>query len=178
MRTVRSDDKRAILEAALSRYEGPLVRFCLRLIGDREIAREIVQEAFLRLWKHRQSVAGEGGGSWLYRVCRNLAFDLGRKRKRQQALLRGLAPDIGPDLGSALESLPDQARVLAALDRLDPSVQEVVLLKFQGGLSYREIAAITDRTVSHVGVILHEAVKEIRRSLDEQPAPRHQGGKR
>jgi RNA polymerase sigma-70 factor (ECF subfamily) len=67
---------------------------------------------------------------------------------------------------------------LAALDRLDPSVQEVVLLKFQGGLSYREIAAITDRTVSHVGVILHEAVKEIRRSLDEQPAPRHQGGKR
>ncbi len=60
----------------------------------------------------------------------------------------------------------------ALLHLLTDRQQEVVRLKFQGGLSYREIAEVMDTTVTNVGVLLHKAIKKIRRSIDDgQSAP-------
>jgi RNA polymerase sigma-70 factor (ECF subfamily) len=61
--------------------------------------------------------------------------------------------------GSAGEQV---SRVLAQLQRLPQRQQEILRLKFQGGLSYKQIAEVMGLTVSHVGVLIHTALKSIR----------------
>jgi RNA polymerase sigma-70 factor (ECF subfamily) len=61
--------------------------------------------------------------------------------------------------------------VLALIGELPDRQQEVVRLKFQGGLSYREIAEVMDTTANNVGVLLHTAVKAIRTRMAAAPCP-------
>jgi RNA polymerase sigma-70 factor (ECF subfamily) len=60
---------------------------------------------------------------------------------------------------------PAGVAVLALLDTLNDTQQEVLRLKFQGGLSYKEIAAVMDITANHVGVLIHHAIKALRERL-------------
>lgn len=57
--------------------------------------------------------------------------------------------------------------LLRYVDRLTPAQQEVLRLKFQSGLSYKEIAEVTDKSVNHVGVILHQALKRLKAHLTD-----------
>ena len=57
--------------------------------------------------------------------------------------------------------------LLSYVEQLTPSQQEVVRLKFQTGLSYKEIAEVTDKSVNHVGVLLHQALKRLKALVSE-----------
>ena len=57
---------------------------------------------------------------------------------------------------------PRTPALLEMLDSLSPTQSEALRLKFQGGLSYKEIAAVMDITANHVGVIIHNAIKALR----------------
>ena len=73
------------------------------------------------------------------------------------------AGDDTPD--AAAEQKDSMARVLQQLDRLPDNQQDVIRLKFQNELSYREIAEITGLTVSNVGFLLHVGLKRLRELL-------------
>jgi RNA polymerase sigma-70 factor (ECF subfamily) len=64
-----------------------------------------------------------------------------------------------------LEASETQASVLALIDRLPPNQQEVIRLKFQNGFSYKEIARITELSVTNVGFLIHTAVTRLRREF-------------
>ena len=74
-----------------------------------------------------------------------------------------------PAPGNLAERNDSAAQVLDLVDRLPANQQEVIRLKFQSGLSYREISRVTGLTVSHVGVLIHTGIKAIRTRLN--PAP-------
>lgn len=157
------------VSAAIVAYQRLLTHYTAGVTGNLEIAREIVQEAFLRLWKSEgEKIAPSGEKPWLLRVCRNLAIDF---RRREGKVIP--TEDIdnvafhGPvDAGARDEELCELQTLLATLK---PKEQEVVRLRFQHDLSYKEIAAVTDLSVSHVGVILHEALKKLKEHFS-QPA--------
>ena len=65
----------------------------------------------------------------------------------------------------------DAGHVMKILETLPEAQQEAVYLRFQGGLSYQEIAEVTGKSVSHVGVLLHSAVKAIRAHMDQMTRP-------
>jgi len=174
----RGDRPNPVLEA-LERYEGPLLQYAGHLLGDGDRARDVVQEAFCRLIANPpRAVLGDPAAngqlaSWLYTVCRNLAMDVRRKERRMTTLPTPLAenrPAAQPGPDTAAQQAEDTERVHAAIDRLPPAQQEVVRLKFQHELSYRQIAEITGKSVTNVGVTLHHAIKAIRRQLDIQTA--------
>ena len=102
-------------------------------------------------------------------VCRNRAIDHHRKEKRMkvpadsQALER--VPDTAPATANVLELQQAHSQILGALAALPKNQQEVVRLKFQNGLSYKEISRITGLSVSNVGFLLHTAMKTLRGSL-------------
>jgi len=159
----------AWIRAALDRYEGPLTRYAARLTGDLDRARDLVQETFLRLCR-----AGEGRvrarlPEWLYTVCRNRAIDVGRKESRMKPLAEGGAEkrasrEPAPEEAAQQEELRGRvARLLATLSRKE---QEVIRLKFQEGLSYREISRVTRLSVSHVGYLIHTGIRSVRRQLE------------
>jgi RNA polymerase sigma factor (sigma-70 family) len=72
--------------SALERYECPLTRYAVRLVGDRDVARDAVQHAFLKLCDVERAQVDDHLAAWLYTVCRNKALDLIRGRDRVEPL--------------------------------------------------------------------------------------------
>jgi RNA polymerase sigma-70 factor (ECF subfamily) len=149
---------------ALARYERPLLAYAARLTGDAERARDVVQETFLRLCARGEPESAE----WLYTVCRNLALDVRRKERpmvttSEGAVLDRASGEPGPD-GEA-ERRDSVSRVLRVLAGLPENQREVLRLKFQHGLSYREIAGVTELSVSNVGFLIHRGLKSLRERL-------------
>ena len=153
---------------ALERFEGPLTLYAARLVGDAHRARDVVQEAFLRLCREERAGVDDHLAAWLYRVTRNLAMDVRRREKHMERTNSAVVDERGgtgqaPD--AAAEAGDEHAKALRALGALPETQQEVVRLKFRHGLSYREIAEVTGLSASHVGVLIHEGMKTLRRRL-------------
>jgi len=160
------------VRAAVAQYEAPLIRYALRFSGDLETARDIVQDTLLKLCRADRSEVEPHLAQWLYTVCRNRAVDVGRKEGRMNHSHTEVA-DLASERDAAPHAPAERAesyrRVLALLATLPPRQQEVIRLKFQEGLSYKEIAGITQLTANHVGVIIHEGIKTLRARLGATP---------
>ena len=174
-----SDESRASadwIRAVLEEHEAPLLRYALRLTGDVERARDVVQETFLRLCRAEPATVDGHLGPWLFRVCRQRAIDQRRKEQRMpatvsQTLHECVSTEPNPSL--RLEQLDENHALLRVLATLPMNQQEVVRLKFQAGLSYREITYITGLSVSNVGFLLHTALARLREhvTIDEATTP-------
>ncbi|UCD75349.1 MAG: sigma-70 family RNA polymerase sigma factor [Phycisphaerales bacterium] len=156
----------AWVTAAVERFEGPLTSYATRMLGgDVERARDVVQDAFLKLCQEDRAKVNGHLAQWLYTVCRNRALDVGRKEQRMTPL--------GDRQLESADERPQQppeesgGPLLALLASLPPRQQEAVRLKFQGGLSYREISTVMETTANNVGVLIHTALKTIREKLGE-----------
>jgi RNA polymerase sigma-70 factor (ECF subfamily) len=162
------------LRKALDDFETPLIRYARSLLGDLDRARDVVQETFLRLCQQDRSSVEDHLPQWLFRVCRNLAIDLFRREVPMQTvdgMTAETLPAQSPDPADQMETTERLDRVKRLLAGLSSNQQEVVRLKFQDGLSYREISDITGLSVSNVGFLIHTAVKTIRsRTLAQEAA--------
>jgi len=179
------------IRAALRRYEGSLVSYALHLLRDPDRARDLVQEAFLRLCaqgpESRERIAPHLA-EWLFTVCRNLAIDQRRKERRMSLLgdapwnAEGGSDDSGsrlhgdwvasadPEPGDVAERNDVYAQVLRSMTDLPDNQQEVIRLKFQHGLSYKQISQVTKLSVTNVGFLIHTGIKTLKRRLAvEQP---------
>ncbi len=146
------------LEQQVRAYEQRLLRYCCRFTRA-EVAREIVQESFVRLWNQFDKVRGRER-EWLFHVARNLAVDHLRREKSVR-----LVDEEGVTLPAAEATISfreDLSQLQDCLARLRPAEREVVRLKFQEGMSYQEISSVTGHSVSYVGVLLHQAVEKMR----------------
>ena len=167
-----TDPKRQWIQEALDRYEGPLTRYAERLTGDLDRARDVVQETFLKLCTcDRERVEG-GLREWLFTVTRNRALDVGKKERRMKPLADGAAEAqtcTAPAPSDLMAVREDKSRLTELLADLPPNQQEVLRLKFQEGMSYKEISAITKHTISNVGYLIHVGVKSLRHKMKVQP---------
>lgn len=168
--TADVDVERSV-EAVIAEYQSPLLRYATRILNDPDAAQDVVQQTFIKLCRHWRN--GERPtkqlSSWLYRVTHNNAVDHIRKENRLRLLHRNQAEEV-PTMAAASQGrdLEHRDRLQLAmkhLRKLDPSEQQVVLLRLQQGKSYREIAEITRRSEGNVGCILHHAVKKLSKSL-------------
>jgi RNA polymerase sigma factor (sigma-70 family) len=167
---------RALLCDALERYEQPLLGYALRLTGCPERARDVVQDVFLRLCRADPARLDGRLAEWLYTVCRNRASDVRRKERRMTSIsaistgpaaadLVSSAPATSPAPAAAMVLREETSRVQQAIATLTLRQQEALRLKFQAGLSYRQIALVMHTTVGNVGVMLHTAIKGLRARL-------------
>jgi RNA polymerase sigma factor (sigma-70 family) len=156
------------IEELFMALESPLLAYAMRLVGGLEVAEDIVQEAFMRL--HAQFEDVREPKKWLYRTVHNLALNQRRDASKIVALnLKGDNGDAAGVDATDPQPLPDEqiARlegiglVRLSLETLDKRSRELVRLKFNEGLSYKEIAGKTGLTVSHVGYLLHHAIKAV-----------------
>jgi len=162
-------DAASFVREALAQHEAALMRYAKSITGDVERARDVVQETFVRLWQADREQLGEHVAPWLFTVCRNRALDVARKEGRMQPV-GAAAVEVAAEAGDTplAQTLRKEAtsRVLAGVEGLPANQREVVRLKFQAGLSYKEISAVTGLTVSNVGYLLHHAIKALRDSVE------------
>lgn len=166
-----ASDASTFVREALVRHEAALMRYARSLTGDAERARDVVQETFLRLWQADRDVIGERLAPWLFTVCRNHALDVARREVRMQPVVGAALEETRADEGDTPlgEALRKEAtsRLLTGMAELPANQREVVRLKFQAGLSYKEISEVTGLSVGNVGYLLHHAIKALRDSVGE-----------
>jgi len=157
-----------LVEHALSEYESPLIGYAVGIVHDRDRARDVVQDTFIRLYQQDVEKVKAGLKSWLYTVCRNRALDVLRKEKRMvvvddevfaQEESKSLGPDIVTDQQERVKEM------MGFLDRLSDNQQLVIRLKFEQGMSYKEISDETGLKSGNVGFLLHGGLKQLREML-------------
>ena len=165
---------RRFVRDALERFEGPLLLYARRLLGDDDRARDLVQDTFLKLCRLPPAEVETRAPhlrEWLFTVCRNGAIDLRRKervmRVSETVRIDGDVERPGgePAPEAAAVAAEQGDAVLAQLASLPEKQQEVLRLKFQGELSYREIAAVTGESIGNVGWLIHQGLKTLRRKV-------------
>lgn len=166
---VRSDAERREAFIALFRdsFE-PLCRYLNRLAGDVDLASDLAQEAFVRLY--RRPSLPEDPNAWLFTVATNLFRNAKTKRGNRARLLsrsRGLRAhsDPLPAPDEHTEAGDERRRVRAALDRVAVRERSILLLAAEG-YSYREIARILDLREASVGTLLRRAKDALRRAYE------------
>ena len=166
---VRAGDEDALL-ALYDRYHALLFTLALRIVGEREVAEEVLQDAFLRAWDGARTFDPRRGAvlSWLFGIVRNRAIDALRSRhqrgrRREANELRDIPgrdgePDIAPGVAMRLF-------VRAALDALPAQERQPRELVYFGGLSHREAALQLGQPLGTVKGRIRSAMDSLRRSL-------------
>jgi RNA polymerase sigma-70 factor (ECF subfamily) len=164
------------VEAALSklydRYSRTVYGVGLKILGERSLAEELVQDVFLKVWRSAGTfdASRSSFSTWLYRVTRSVAIDIYRKRARGVHQI----PDVDSHIASVRDSsagpqeVVDESwlswRVSRALEVLDAAHREVIELAYFGGLSQREIS---ERTGVPLGTVKSRTARAFKRLQEE-----------
>lgn len=150
-------------ESLFAQYYDRLLRYLSRAAGEREAARDLTQEVFLRVSRTAIPTAPENQlAGWLFRIARNVALDHHRQRRRRPETDLGSAPEGTKDAQQEMALALKQA--LAALPDLD---RDVFLLREVSGLSRVEIATACELTPDAVRSRVHRTRLELRAALAE-----------
>jgi RNA polymerase sigma-70 factor (ECF subfamily) len=141
----REGDHRAFAEL-VHRHQDAAYRFVLRMVGTRDEALEIVQDAFVRAWQALPQWQPEAQfRTWLFRIASNAALDALRRRRvvAFEPLDETLDAAAGePDPEKRLELKQRVAALEASLARLSAEHREILLLREVENMSYEEIGAV------------------------------------
>ena len=167
MKSSESQDQSNDVKALLHRMQGPLIRYAVLITGDLERARDVVQDTFLQLCSENRASLNGHLEPWLFTVCRNRALDVRRKEDRMNPLTETTAEPSSdsPDALICMEQTETLQSALKILGTLPDSQQEVIRLKFQNELSYKEISQVMGLSVTNVGFLIHVGLKTIRQTM-------------
>jgi RNA polymerase sigma-70 factor, ECF subfamily len=165
--------ERAALEQLYVRLEKPLFNVVYRWVWDAEMARDLVQEAFERLWKHRARVEPATAEALVYRTALNLAAN----RRRANKLWRWLSLEgatavaaVEPAAQERLERAQADAEVRRAVESLPEPMRRVLLMCEFSGMKYEEIASILGIPAGTVASRRHAAMRRLEDELVARPA--------
>lgn len=166
---MQGEDETA-LEILYNRYAGLIFTLALRIVGDPELAREVLQDTFLRCWDGRETYdVGRGRVPWwLMGIARNRAIDLLRSRPHQARLREReqlavvIAEATQP---AATDSLPMRHAVVSALQSLPIAQRQAIELAYYGGFTQTEIAHELGAPLGTIKSRTREAMDRLRAVL-------------
>jgi RNA polymerase sigma-70 factor (ECF subfamily) len=157
-------EEKPTLRAVFEAEESPLLKFAYSLVGQRETAEDLVQEAFIRLHSHWEEVINPR--AWLFRSIRNLALNHLRDHKRETPLEPSHDPSSNsPEPDLALHKLEAIGTLQLLLAELPPEERHLIRLKYHQDLKYDQISHQTGLSVGNVGYKLHHLLKSLADSL-------------
>lgn len=160
------------LEALYDRYAGLSYYLALRILGDRGAAEEVVQDAFVTLWRKAGTYDPVYGRlySWLLRIVRNRAIDELRRQRSPVRNSRVYRPDseslADPSEAEAIRATELRSVVGGAMEELPSDQREVLEMAYLEGLSQREISEYTGVPLGTVKTRTRLALKKLRKSLE------------
>jgi RNA polymerase sigma-70 factor, ECF subfamily len=167
-------DYDAALAVLMRAYGAAVYRYCRQMVGDEHMAEEVHQMTFVQAHEGLPRFARRSSlRTWLFGIARHRSLDLlkidRRRRKRFEPIDE--VPDL-PEPGRGVEDrLAERSRAQAlesCLRRLAPRARTAVLLRFQQGLSYPEIARLSNEKAPALQVRVARALPVLRRCLEEK----------
>lgn len=165
----------------VEKYQTRVYSMVYGMIRNREDARDITQEAFVKAYRNLETFRLEASFyTWLYRIAMNLAIDFTRKRRRREnaGFDEGIASrdedggiaeaHHGDSPGRALERKQLFQQIMTAMERLPDDQRQVILLREMEGLSYKEIAEVMEIPEGTVMSRLFYARKKLQKLLADE----------
>lgn len=152
------------------RFYTPMVRFCMRFVGDVDVASEIVQDLFVRLWTGREKLnISSSFESYLMRSVRNASISyINKERSHEEVHQRLAMEDVDNiDPSEQLQSKGLEAAYSQVLASMPEKRREVFLASRFDGLKYAEIAEKLNISVKTVEAHMGAAIKQLREGLKE-----------
>jgi len=170
---VAVDDDSREFERFARPHAAAALRLARTLVRNEADAQDVLQDSFLRAFRHFRGFSGESPRAWLLSIVRNVSFTLWRKRDRvepgEPEPTLDSEPDPAPSPEARLLDACDAAEVRAALDRLPELHREVLVLREMEECSYREIASILGVPIGTVMSRLSRARAQLVRELVGDP---------
>jgi len=158
------------LEAVFSRYQAQLLGTLYHLVGNEDDARDALQEAFVKCWKHREKVAEVAKlKAWVFRIALNTGRDLRQTAWRRKKLPLPASESMVQSSGSTPTQIAEQNEQLQllrhAITELREEEQEVFLLRQNGDLTYEEIATSIGIPTGTVKTRMRLALQKLRKVM-------------
>ena len=181
-RYLEANDQRAFREL-VDRHQERIFGYLLGMVHDRQVANDLFQDTFVRAIKamHNQRGHYQAQGRWLQwvmRIARNAALDYLRSRKRWRTTLStddddsdrdpvwDRLSDDAPDAAERLHREEQAAWLNACIERLPSEQREVLMLRHESELTFREIAELTDCSINTALGRMRYALQNLRRMME------------
>jgi RNA polymerase sigma factor (sigma-70 family) len=166
VRTTPSIPVKPSIEGLFDTEESPLLRYAYGMVARREVAEEIVQDAFLKLHQHWADI--ETPRPWLYRATRNLCLNYLRKYQRETLSEESdlnPSPNDKPDEQLGRMEAIGTLRIL--IEELPAKDRELIQLKYHDELTYSNIGKHLELGAGTVGYKLHHLLKQLSEALQK-----------
>jgi len=136
---LKGDEKS--LEVLIKKYLKPIHSFVYKNIGNSEVAQDLTQEVFVKVWKNLKKFDRKKQfKSWVFTIAKNTSIDFLRQKKKETLSLNEDLLFDKSDFIKSLEQKDALSEVHTALQKLSPNYRAIVLLKNEGELTFNEIA--------------------------------------
>lgn len=156
--------------AIYDEYADAIYRYCLINLHDKDMAKDITQETFIKAWKYMQAKSEiKHIKAFLYKIAKNLIIDNFRKKK---TVSLDELNEAGFEVGALDENKIDQEiegkSIMNALEKIAEKYREVLILRYVQDYSLAEIGGIMNKSENNVSVMLHRALKQVKNILKNE----------
>lgn len=154
------------------KYSKKIYRFIFFKVGRHELAEDLASQVFLQVWEHiLNKYKIKNLQAFIYQVARNIVVDYYRNKEKEELPLiyeeaGQQLPRAEVDGGEVLGQQFDNESLLKIINQLKGIYREIIVLKYIEDLSLSEIAEIMEKSKVNVRVLLHRALKEIKKLLE------------
>src|SRR5215468_4994374 len=165
------DDARTALQRLMQRHGHAVYRYCRIALDDAVLAEDIHQQVFIEAFCDLPGFAGRSTlRTWLFGIARHRVLDAAKHQRQARAHLEVAAgadlPDLAPPPGEGLDNALLQAALGTCLAALDEPIRTAVLLRYQQGLTYEEMAEICGEKAGTLQVRVSRTLRKLRDRLE------------
>ena len=167
------DKIRAEFQKTYDEYADPIFRYCYFQVSDRERAKDLAQDTFIKFWEYVASGQQvEYVKSFLYRIAINTVID--ERRKKKTISLEKIAESghdwaDEKDEGKQKEMIYEGKQAVEAVAQLPEKYRDVLMLRYVDDLSIKEIAEISGESANNVSVRIHRGLEQLKKLLRALP---------
>ena len=150
------------------RYERQIYRVCYRFVENRDDAKDLAQEVFIKVFEHLPAFRRESSlKTWLYRIAMNHCINHVKKNSREFVEVTETIGSIGPSIHAEMEDRERRDHLRRLVKRLPPKQKAILELRIHEQLSYEEIAKISGRSVSTIKASVFFALERLRKLVKD-----------
>lgn len=172
MKEPKTLEKSASFVEMYDQYADVIYRFALFKVSDRELAWDIAQECFLKMWRQMQNEEKEikNQKSLLFTIARHLIIDHWRQKEKHKTIdIEEVMFTLGDDKDLHRQSIlkEETGAIMRQLDKLPAHQKEILILRYTEDLPFYDIAKITGKSLISVRVEAHRAIKKLKLLVNE-----------